>query len=216
MKRIFRIVLYLFSPFMIYLLLALLGSLIPICGSKIAEIKEIKIFVQTNGMHTSIVLPLENTKQNWLDKLDSTFQKYQSFKYVAFGWGDEEFYRASKTKITAWHIFNALFLPSKTLIQMKFYDFEPQITTQRISISISKKQYQVLSEWIEDQIIKQENGDFSLISQGYGSNDYFFRATGKYHLFNTCNNWTGRALKKTGVCTSLWSPFDFGIFWHLK
>jgi|GEM_PF-4318891 Protein of unknown function (DUF2459). len=31
-------------------------------------------------------------------------------------------------------------------------------------------------------------------------------ARGRYHMFNTCNQWTGRGLHRTGVPTGLWTP----------
>ena len=40
----------------------------------------------------------------------------------------------------------------------------------------------------------------------YGASDRFYAATGRYHLFNTCNQWTGRGLARAGVPVGIWTP----------
>jgi uncharacterized protein (TIGR02117 family) len=50
----------------------------------------------------------------------------------------------------------------------------------------------------------------------YGSNDAFYEANGSYDLFETCNTWSGRGLKRAGVTVSRWTPFDFNVVWQLQ
>jgi len=38
---------------------------------------------------------------------------------------------------------------------------------------------------------------------------------GSFSLIKTCNIWVNKALKETGVPTSVWSPFDFCILYYL-
>jgi len=49
----------------------------------------------------------------------------------------------------------------------------------------------------------------------YGRTDAFYEATGRYGLFFTCNQWTGQALRASGVPMPAWTPFDFNITWQL-
>jgi hypothetical protein len=52
-----------------------------------------------------------------------------------------------------------------------------------------------------------ERGYASLASDSsYGSTDRFYTATGRYHCFNTCNQWTGRGLARAGVPVGIWTP----------
>lgn len=46
--------------------------------------------------------------------------------------------------------------------------------------------------------------------------DNFYDATGSFSIFHTCNVWVNVALKEIEVKTSVWSPFDFEILYHLK
>ena len=48
----------------------------------------------------------------------------------------------------------------------------------------------------------------------YNDSDRFYMATGSYHAFNTCNQWTGRGLAKVGAPTGIWTPLkDQVLFW---
>ncbi|MCK5672703.1 MAG: DUF2459 domain-containing protein, partial [Spirochaetales bacterium] len=51
------------------------------------------------------------------------------------------------------------------------------------------------------------SGDIHQSFQG----SIFFEASGLYSLFNTCNNWTSRGLRKSGINTHLWTPFTWGV-----
>jgi hypothetical protein len=43
----------------------------------------------------------------------------------------------------------------------------------------------------------------------------FYEANGGYSLVLTCNEWTGRALRESGVRTGLWTPLSQSIMWRL-
>ena len=49
----------------------------------------------------------------------------------------------------------------------------------------------------------------------YGNHDRFYLSRGRYHLFNTCNQWTGRGLARAGVPTGIWTPLVGHVRWHL-
>ena len=51
---------------------------------------------------------------------------------------------------------------------------------------------------------------------GYFSNDAFYEAIGRFTIINTCNEWTGKALRTAGVCIGLWTPFEWSVIYHLK
>ena len=49
---------------------------------------ENEVFISTNGVHLDIILSVENIDNEFLKKLEILPQT----KYVAFGWGDKQFY----------------------------------------------------------------------------------------------------------------------------
>ncbi|MDH5604732.1 MAG: DUF2459 domain-containing protein, partial [Cyclobacteriaceae bacterium] len=68
-----------------------------------------------------------------------------------------------------------------------------------------------------DTFFKNSMEELQLIpNASYGYNDRFYDSRGYYTLFNTCNTWVNEALKHAEVITSVWSPFDFGVLYHLR
>ncbi|MCU0445554.1 MAG: TIGR02117 family protein [Microscillaceae bacterium] len=197
-----------------YLLLALLGALIPTGNTQISKEGEILIFVSTNGLHSDIVVPLKNPERDWLSKFSPEFQTYQNYEYLAFGWGDYDFYLQSKTGTNLLDVFNTLFVPSRGILHLDFYRQKPRTTAHTRPVGISPKQYQKLCQYLDNQIVMNQNQQLIKIENGYGKEDYFFVARGSYHLFYTCNNWTNDALKAMALRTGIWTPFREGIwFW---
>jgi hypothetical protein len=47
--------------------------------------------------------------------------------------------------------------------------------------------------------------------KSYGDRDRFYRARGRYHLFNTSNQWTGRGLKRAQVPVGIWTPLKHQV-----
>ena len=83
-------------------------------------------------------------------------------------------------------------------------------------LTISEKQYEILVAYVSNSFQKNQRGDFLLNpAKGYHLNDRFYEAKGSYNFVQTCNFWVNKGLKKMSIRTAIWSPFDWGIFWHL-
>jgi uncharacterized protein (TIGR02117 family) len=195
----------------IYAVTALILSVLKTHPPKLNCSAEIEIFITTNGIHLDIVLPIENIESSFLKKLEIL----PGTKYVAFGWGDKKFYTNTPEwkDLTFSTAFTALFLKSKTAMHVTCYS--QKYKTWKL-VRICPKQADILNIYIYDSFLQTENGELKKIEvPGYYSSDFFFEAKGFFSLFKTCNTWVNRALKEIGVETSVWSPFDFGILYHL-
>ena len=53
------------------------------------------------------------------------------------------------------------------------------------------------------------------IDAANGDRDAFYVANGRYTIIDTCNQWTGRALRLGGAPVAPWTPFSFLVLWHL-
>ncbi|HDR51371.1 MAG TPA: DUF2459 domain-containing protein, partial [Mariniphaga anaerophila] len=83
-------------------------------------------------------------------------------------------------------------------------------------IRLCSWQLDSLNRYIENSFKKNENGHFIQINfEGYNQYDSFYNAKGSFSLFRTCNVWVNVALKEIEVKTSVWSPFDFGVLFHI-
>jgi hypothetical protein len=83
-------------------------------------------------------------------------------------------------------------------------------------VEICSGQLHALNNYINSSFKKNETGELQKLDfPGYTNYDFFYEATGNFMVFYTCNVWANNALKETGVKTSVWSPFDFGVLHHL-
>jgi uncharacterized protein (TIGR02117 family) len=201
----------------LFLILSLIGMWVPSKGSKPLAQGEITIWIYTNGFHTDIILPYDSTVHDWFAYIDSAkFEDFKSYPYIAFGWGNKEFYIESQYRVSPGMVFRAVFLPLPSAMHMAFRRRKPLEDKNCICLNINRKQFIRISKFIDNQFQKNTNHQYQFITQGYGNADFFFEARGKYHGFNTCNNWTNRAIKKMGIRTGVWTPFDWGVMYRLR
>ncbi|WP_299728939.1 DUF2459 domain-containing protein [uncultured Tateyamaria sp.] len=46
---------------------------------------------------------------------------------------------------------------------------------------------------------------------GFSEFDRFFPATGRFHLFNTCNVWVGQMMRDAGLQFGFWTPTPYAV-----
>jgi uncharacterized protein (TIGR02117 family) len=180
----------------------------------------VEIFLVSNGVHTDIVVPADNSICNWRKKINYHDFKNVSpdFKYIAMGWGDKGFYlntpQWSDLKFST--AFNAAFCLSTSAMHVTCRSKKPNVGENTKSIYISNEQYKKLCDFILQSFkVDGSTGGFLIISDsGYGANDNFYDANGTYSLFYTCNVWANEALKQSGIKCALWAPFDFLLLSH--
>lgn len=73
---------------------------------------------------------------------------------------------------------------------------------------MSREQYRRLADFIRESIGERDEQGYAVLAtnSSYASNDRFYLASGLYHAFNNCNQWTGRGLQHAGVATGIWTP----------
>ncbi len=67
-----------------------------------------------------------------------------------------------------------------------------------VELKINNEQLKIILEYISETIWRDNEGNIKILSTQYLNRVYFFKANGDYHLFNTCNTWLARGLKKAG------------------
>jgi len=215
------LILVILGVFAISLLLIPIGTIIPI-NRKYRRVKNgIDIYLSSNGMHTDFIVPTQNNLFNWTTLIDGEpYEKaLTAYPYLGIGWGDWNFY----IELDAWENLTpklaakALLNPmTKTLMHITAYDELPSKERRVEKVSITNQQYLSLCEFIQTGFDFTEQKEVQLLPNlGYAPNDNFYKATGSYHYFHTCNYWVNKGLKKIGVRTSLWSPIDRGMFYQL-
>ncbi len=205
--RIIKWILAFFLIPIVYLLISLILTYIPIDYEDANNEKDKLIYISTNGVHLDIIIP-----KNLLDSNVLIDLKYsQNDQYLAFGWGDKNFYLNTPTwaDLTFNNAFQAVFLKGPTLVHLTRYT-ENQIDW--VEIKVNQKQLHKLNKYIFNSFyFDSKNQKVLLNNKGYFYNDDFYEAIGNFTCFKTCNSWVNSGLKKSEIKSCLWTPFDFGL-----
>lgn len=177
----------------------------------------IEIAVLNNGVHCDIAVPMENDQFSWRGFLGGTHPTahLEQYQYVLIGWGNRRFYLETRT----WDDFKvstavaALTGVGETVVHVDSLTKLPTSKAYCRRIRISADQYRVLCESLTSSFATgADDSVVKIPDAAYSETDAFFVGTGAYHLFNTCNVWSGRNLQRAGIRTGWWTPFAFSLF----
>lgn len=202
----------------LYIICAAALSIIPV-NSDVKPSDEVTIYLQTNGVHADLVLPVKNGIKDWSNQIRFEHVKgtRKSAEYISFGWGDKKFYMETPTwsdlKIST--AFSATFGLGPAAIHTNFYDSMNEDETRK-RIQLSAQDYRLLVDYIEGSFDRNADGSFIHIETdaNYGDDDAFYEAKGSYSFLKTCNTWVNSGLKSANQKAALWTPSDKGIFYH--
>lgn len=201
----------------LYLLAALLGSLIPVNRGWEEPDGGITIYLADNGIHVDIIMPDSAEGLDWgplVPKSDFAAPDPDA-RWVAFGSGEERVYletprwRDIKPK-TVW----AALAGGNRVMHVEWVG-NPRYAAREIRLR--PEEYRRLWAAIRSDFMLDLNGRPRHIDHpGYGRSDAFYRATGKASAIRTCNSWAANRLRLAGVRTSLWPPFAQGLVWRYR
>lgn len=212
LKIILKWLLYILVIPIVYLVVSLILTEITIDRKATSTISNNTVFLNTNGVHLNIILSKNDMNSNLLKDLVYS----ETENYIAFGWGDENFYINTPTwnDLTFSNAFQALFLKSSTLMHVTRYK---QKQNDWVKIEINKSELQKLNEYILNTFKKDEKGNKIILkNKGYSRVDDFYKAKGSYSCFKTCNSWINSAFKESELKSCYWTPFDFGLIKKYK
>lgn len=154
------------------------------------------VYLIKQRWHTAIVFYRENIDSTILPEL----KYFAESKLIDIGWGDEAFYQYPDFD---WDLaYQALFYPTPSTLRMEGIYISMieyfNISEIVIELKINNEQLKILLNYINETIWRDNEGNNNILSTQYLNRVYFFKANGDYHLFNTCNTWIARGLKKTG------------------
>ena len=196
------------SVLAVYLAIVSWGAIIPSGG--LDQNEDVEIFVQSNGVHTDICMPVKSAYFDWTSFIDTTlYSKNKSFEYIAVGWGDKGFFLDTPTwaELKTSTALNAVFLPSPCAMHVEYKDKKPVVSDVVKSAWISSDNYLSLIDYVKSSfLLKDKRPDF-IPESSYWGTDQFFEAKGNYHMLNTCNCWTNGALKAAGLRTASFAAF---------
>ncbi len=208
-----RLVLALAAVPALYLLAALIGSMVPVNRGWSEPADGVTVLIADNGIHADLLLPAVAQGLDWrplLPKSDFAAPAPDA-GWVAFGSGEERVYLETPRwrDITARTIWSGL-AGGKRVMHVEWVA-DPSYAVREVRLRPAE--YRRL--W---SAIRSDFGGppQRLDHRGYGASDAFYRATGKAHAIRTCNSWAAGRLRLAGVKTSLWPPFVQGLTWRYR
>lgn len=201
-----------FGPAIIYVVLAYLLSWLSVSPKPIICNTGYPLFVSSNGVHTDLILETKLVDSLLRPQLGIT----PKTKYVAFGWGDKGFYLDTPTwaELKASTAARAMLMRSPTAMHVTNYF---QINEEWKGVKICGSQLEAICQHIRESFTLDSEGRvIEIVGKGYTPHDRFYEAEGNYTGLYTCNIWVNQGLKRANIKTSVWSPFDFGIMYHMN
>ncbi|AAS95207.1 TIGR02117 family protein [Nitratidesulfovibrio vulgaris] len=180
---------------------------------------DMAVFVADNGVHTDLIVPLRGCGEDWTRLLPQagTPDASRPVTHVAFGWGARDFYLSTPTwddvdPVTA--LKSLLFAP--TVLHVESIRGTPATTMDVRRVWLDAEGCHTLARFIRTTLAPDRQGRAIRVDHpGYGPDDTFFEATGRFSPFRTCNTWTAEALAAAGVTSPLWTAFAWGVMRHL-
>ncbi|WP_235510463.1 DUF2459 domain-containing protein [Tsuneonella troitsensis] len=199
-----------FAAVGLFMIAAWVGSAIPRNSKWTEPASGVEIMVETNGIHTAIVLPLVTAQKDWRGDfpVSDIPAAERPYTHVSVSWGEREVFLDTPT----WADLSPLTaLRAATggdgLLHVAHYVRPAPDENARI-LRLRPEEYVRLVSAIEAQVVP---ADMRRTFLGYEDWDVFYDAPGTYHLGNTCNQWTSDTLAAAGVRTGVWTPFAGGV-----
>lgn len=191
----------------LYFLAGWIGSSIPRNAGWRESPGGIEILIETNGVHTAIVMPLVTPQKDWRADFPASEIRapHRPYTHVSVSWGEREVYLNTPTwtDLSPLTVLRIVTTGGKGLLHVAHYVRPAPDDTIR-PLRISPADYARLVAQIEARMPPRAG---RRLHPGYGDDDVFYDAPGSYTAVNTCNQWTGNVLAGAGIRMGRWTPF---------
>ncbi|NJM51619.1 MAG: DUF2459 domain-containing protein [Sphingomonadales bacterium] len=197
----------------IYMASAWIGSSIAANNNWKPASKGIDIFVETNGVHVSIIVPMAAAGEDMGDLIRPEHLSDPDLygTHAMIGWGHAGVYRNARTwaDVRAADIGSAVIGSGDSLLHI-YHLIRPKPLIYRKKLRISDIEYRRLIKSIRASF-KLGSNNAPIPYAAYGPNNIFYEANGRYSAITTCNEWTGQMLRRAGVKVGIWTPMPGGV-----
>lgn len=178
---------------------AVLGALLLAPAFALAREAAHRIWVASNGWHSGIVLARADVPESVIPEIAD----FPHARFFEFGWGDAEFYPAREAG--AWLALRAAF-PGPAVMHVAGLPDHPARLWPQVTIlpfAVDTQGLRRLLVFLRHSFDRAGAGRAEVTARGIYPFSLFYPATGRFHLFNTCNTWTAQALTAMGLGASL-------------
>lgn len=155
--------------------------------------------VSHGGWHTGIVIAAQDLGA----ELAFLKRYFDDAGWYEIGWGDKQFYQAEK--VTAGIALRAGLVPTDTVLHVTALPERPDSYfsgNRVIELHLDAAGHERMTAAIAKFFVLDDNGSPLPSGKGLYGQSLFFDATGRFHLFNTCNTWTASMVQQAGLPVS--------------
>ncbi|MEP7349490.1 MAG: DUF2459 domain-containing protein [Sphingorhabdus sp.] len=196
----------------IYMVAALVGSHIPANNDWTQPATGVDLFVETNGVHVSLIVPMAAAGEDLSDLIrpDQLNDPQLYGTHVMIGWGHGGVYRNAQTwtEVRSGDVTSAIFGSDDVLLHV-YHMTDPLAAPYRKPFRVSEAQFHQIVRDIRASF--RLHGGHSVAVPAYSPDNLFYAAKGRYTAIHTCNEWTAKVLRRAGVRMGAWTPMPGGV-----
>jgi len=198
--------------------LLLLVSLLPRRWEISSQENDVMICVNQVGIHTNIIVPIQNNIYNWqkfLNLKEIGKEPSENYQYLGFGWGDRDFYPTNPSQIQEIIPLGiqALFFSRGAVMRVQGYPDLPQQHDIQC-VEISNANYRNTVQFIQNSFELTPQRQIILFVLSDESEASYYEAQGHYSLLRNSNNWTAEGLRQANINTPLWAGIPQAVMFH--
>ena len=156
----------------------------------------VTIYVTSNRWHSAIVVSRESLPAGSIPEAAD----FPHAIYLSLGWGDAEYYPAGQP--TFGMMLRAAFQRTPAVVHLAGLRSQPQDAfpmDEIVELRIPKHEFRNIVVYLDGTFARDGSKRAQSVALGLHGFSLFYRAKGDFHLFNTCNTWTARALRAGGL-----------------
>lgn len=157
------------------------------------------IYLVSHGWHAGIVLQRVDIANIIWPDVDA----FPDTRYLEIGWGDLDFYQTPDPHFGIY--LKAVLLPSASVLHVVGFNNAVSVNfphSEIIRIELSAAGFEHLTRTLAASFVRDVDANSTSIGPGLYGNSRFYPSNESYHIFNTCNVWTARALRDAGMPVS--------------
>lgn len=216
-----RLVLALIAAPVFYILAGFVGALIP---GPVADVRgaETEVIGLARGpIHYDILLPLtpETRDAFGFANAQGLPMDLPQAEWLVVGWGSAGFYTSvgaysDMTPGVVW----AAATGDAAVLRLDLAGDVSGIDSLTW-VDVSPAQIAALRGVVLDSFARGSASEVQPIPPApWGQTHVFYRATGAFHLFHTCNAWVAETLRAAGIAQGIWTPttqaLSLSLWWH--
>lgn len=200
----------------LFLLAAWIGSSIPRNPDWRETDQGIAVMIESNGVHTGIVMPVVTPVHDWRATFPSAGQSREGDSWmpthIAVGWGEKEVFLNTPTwgdlKLST--VLRIAFRGGPGLMRVSHY-VNPQPSPDHRVLILRREEYARLVLAVLAALPPQPPGTPRQTYVSFDPASRNYDAAGRYTLANTCNQWVSDTLAMAGVRIGRFTPLAGGV-----